>query len=365
MEAHLAAASSGSGVGREPGGSGIAAGEGSPEFSPRRNVQQRTYADFLLGLSVRRHMAGYALLRFEDLLPLQFGLVDVRKALEVQQKALEIGAVLRELRNAAPEKLRQALQEDIGGAGSLEDDDAEEDELAGLPSRTPSQSSKKPGRWIVSIDDSTVDRAKPVTHADNVAQQAIAMLQGLVIGDCKRLFKVAPVLVHPRKARLLVGVRGRGEEARKEVFEVARVKVSDFPAIVNERSGSLKDDTFLMSDAWASARHAQRAAMVAELRSDARLVEELRREVLASKPLKRLEEAAAELYPRKAGRELAEVMAIRAERLIDERLHRLIDEEEARHGGAGAGGSCTGSSRGHGRGGIGTKGSSRRPGGAS
>eukprot|EP00971_Amphidinium_carterae_P239200 4748453-Amphidinium_carterae.1 len=36
--------------------------------------------DFLLGLCIRRNAAGYALLDFTDLLPLQFGIIDVRKA---------------------------------------------------------------------------------------------------------------------------------------------------------------------------------------------------------------------------------------------------------------------------------------------
>eukprot|EP00434_Breviolum_minutum_P018053 symbB.v1.2.015919.t1/scaffold1202.1/size131747/3 len=49
----------------------------------RRKVIERSpvddLGDFIISIAVRRKMTGYALLRFRDLLPLQFGIVDVSK----------------------------------------------------------------------------------------------------------------------------------------------------------------------------------------------------------------------------------------------------------------------------------------------
>jgi len=132
----------------------------------RDAVPSLQHSDFVLGLSIRRHVTGYALLRFEDLLPLQFGLIDVRKALEVQQKALEIAAVLRDLRQAAPEKLRQVAP----GSAQLH-----------MATSAEGASSKSRWRWVVSVDDSTVDRSPPTNARESGTQRTIAMLQGLVI----------------------------------------------------------------------------------------------------------------------------------------------------------------------------------------
>lgn len=277
--------------GLESTGTGGAAAAGGP-------------AHFLLGLSIRRHLAGYALLRFRDLLPLQFGLIDVRKALEVQQKAVEVAAALRELRQAAPQLLLRAAP----------------DEQMAFPENS------RLWRWVVSVDDSTVDRSPPTDVKQSATQRSIAMLQGMVIGDCKRLFRVAPSLVHPRRSRQLLGIRGLGPRARKEVYEIASAQVPDFP-VVKSRNGVMLEDTLLMSDAWVSARCAQRALLVAEKRADASLMSSLRREALASKQLSRMSEAVAELHPRRASRELADVLESRVEWLVEERIQRLLDEE--------------------------------------
>lgn len=260
----------------------------------------------MLGLSIRRHLAGYALLRFSDLEPLQFGLVDVRKSLEVQQKALEISAVLRDLRSLAPQKLQRAASE------------ADWEDLA--------PSSSRRWQWHVSIYDSTLDRSPPANAGASAAQRAIATLQGLVIGDCKRLFKAAPALVHPRRSRLLLGVRGLGPAARQEVYEIAAARVHDFPE-VRKKNGGLADDSLLMSDAWAAARYSQRAALVAHKKSDAELVAELRRKALSSKRLVKMKEAIRELQPRKAGAELAQVLETRVEKMVEDSIHRMLDQE--------------------------------------
>lgn len=307
------------GLGGASGGSSAsgAAGGAEPPHSKAAPPQQQRVAvavgDFVLGLSVRRHLAGYALLRFRDLEPLQFGLIDVRKSMEVQQKALEISAVLRDLRDTAPQKLQRAASE------------VDVEELSLNPSRR--------WQWHVSVDDSTVDRSPPTNAGASATQRAIAMLQGLVIGDCKRLFKVAPVLVHPRRSRQLLGVRGLGPAARHEVYEIANARVPDFPA-VHKKSGVLAEDTLLMSDAWASARYSQRAVLVAQKRDDAQLVEELRQQALASRRLKRMQEAVDELQPRKAGRELAQVLQTRVEKMVEDRIQWMLDQEL--EGGAGA-----------------------------
>lgn len=302
--------------------------------------QQCKYADVVLGISVRCNMAGYALLRFSDLLPLQFGLMDVRSAADVQQKANEIVAVLRDLRREAPNKLRHA-EASAGGPserqgvewGDEEGEEEDEDEQAWRHAATSpegsSASSSASGRrlrWLVSIDDSTVDRGRPSSNAENLSQRSIAMLQGLVVGDCTRLFKAAPIIANPMRSRQLLGVRGRGPEARRQIFERACSEVADFPAVRHEKSGSLKEDTFLMSEAWSAARYAQRTARIAELRLDAELITKIRREVLKMKHMQRMSEAAAELHPRKAGRDLAEAMAKRTEHHIDQQLHHYLDE---------------------------------------
>jgi len=292
------------------GSSGETGGEAAPSSGPRFKEKPKSPAasvgDFVLGLSIRRHIAGYALLRFRDLEPLQFGLIDVRKSMEVQQKALEIGAVLRDLRNTAPQKLQRVASEQ-----DLDDFDLS-------PSRQ--------WLWHVSVDDSTIDRSPPTNAGASATQRAIAMLQGLVIGDSKRLFKVAPALVHPRRSRQLLGVRGLGPTAREQVHEIATSRVHDFPE-VRKKSGTLSEDTLLMSDAWASARYTQRAALVALKKSDAQLVEELRRQALRSRKIQRMQEAVRELQPRKAGAELAQVLESRVQKMIEDGIHRMLDKE--------------------------------------
>jgi len=296
-------------------------------------------ADLVLGICVRRHMAGFALVGFDQLLPLQFGLVDVRKAEEAQQKANEITAVLRELRQTGPEKLRQAMPEDETASTFMGDEgDEDEDEEGELrqfrQASVPRTAAKKAYRWIVCFDDSTVDRASPRNMAQTATQQATAMLQGLLMAECRRLFKTAAVLVHPRQSRQHLGIRGRGGEARSQVYNAARSRVHDFPAVTYDRSGTLKEDTYLISDAWAAARHAQRTTLVAGLREDPKLMSQLRGEIMGMRPMKRLREAAAELHPRQAGQELADVLESRVERQIDQQLLRLIEEEELRPAGS-------------------------------
>eukprot|EP00928_Gymnodinium_smaydae_P001707 TRINITY_DN10614_c0_g2_i2.p1 TRINITY_DN10614_c0_g2~~TRINITY_DN10614_c0_g2_i2.p1 ORF type:complete len:402 (+),score=75.88 TRINITY_DN10614_c0_g2_i2:121-1206(+) len=261
-------------------------------------------SDLILGIAIRKHVTGYALLRCEDLLPLQFGLVDVRKAEDVQQKALEISVALKALRATALEKLQQASPSSSSAGASA----------------------KAARRWLVSLDDSVVDRSVPRNAAETSTQRAVTLLQGLVTADAKRLFKVAPALIHPRLSRKLLGVQARGLEGRRAIYELANQQVSDFPE-VRTRGGQLAEDTYLMSDAWACARYAQRAARIAQKRQDPELMAELRREVFRSKRFKRLREAAAELQPRRAGRELEQAMESRITRAVDSLLHRMLEEE--------------------------------------
>jgi len=259
-------------------------------------------ADFVLGLSVRRHFTGYALLRYEHLAPLQFGLVDVSKAKEMQQKALEIVAILRDLRRQAPEKLAEVA---------------------------PSPSAHLPvdsGRWLVGIDDSPVDRSFARTARESTSQRLVAMLQGLVISDVKRLFRVAPILVHPRASRLRFAVRENGLEGRRKVFDIANEQVPDFPSVTH-RSGRFSLDSLLISDAWATAHYTHRASLLAQKRSDPELVGVLREQILKAKRFRKMEQAIAELLPRRAGTELAEAMETRLRRAVDLHLHRMLDEE--------------------------------------
>jgi len=259
---------------------------------------------------MRRDVTGYALLRFDDLLPLQFGLIDVRKALDVQQKALEIAAVLRDLRNAAPAKLRQVLA-GRGDTAAAADCDATD---------------RGDWRWLVSVDDSTVDRSSPSNAREANAHRTIAMLQGLVIGDAKRIFRIAPVLVHPRRSRLYYGVRHSGLQARQAIYDFVSKEVPDFPA-VRQRTGALAADTLLMSDAWATGRYAQRAALVAEKHADTELIADLRRKILRRGRFKKMSEAIEGLQPRKAGQELADVMETRLNQAVKQYLHRMLDLE--------------------------------------
>lgn len=263
-------------------------------------------ADFLLGLSVRQHLTGYALLRFADLQPLQFGLIDVRKTLELQQKALEISAVLRDLRKGAPQKLMRF-------ASDTADEGTE----------------SKKWRWVVSIDDSTVDRSPPRQAKQQHAHRAVAMLQGLVIGDTKRLFRAAPALVNPRQSRRMIGVHGLGIDARKDIFEIAVARVADFP-VIKRSNGIVNEDSYLMSDAWAAARYSQRAALVAEKQADQQLVQSLRKQALASKRIQRMQQAVADLLPRKAGKELAIVIESRVQKYVRDRIQSMLEVEQER-----------------------------------
>ncbi|CAL1134964.1 unnamed protein product [Cladocopium goreaui] len=216
--------------------------------------------DFILSIAVRRKMTGYALLRFRDLLPLQFGIVDVSKhgPDEAQKKALEIAAALRDLREVAPQKLMQL-------AADGEEMDSLDEEMK-----------NRQWKWIVALDDSTVDRGPPVNVRENKAQRTICMMQGLLIADCKRIFKSAPQVLNPRRSRQRLRVRGGpSPQVRKEIFEEACREVPDFP-VVRHRTGTLKEDTYLMSDAWATARLAQRVVLLAQKREDPKLMARIR-----------------------------------------------------------------------------------------
>eukprot|EP00930_Biecheleria_cincta_P060728 TRINITY_DN4633_c0_g1_i1.p1 TRINITY_DN4633_c0_g1~~TRINITY_DN4633_c0_g1_i1.p1 ORF type:complete len:400 (-),score=71.60 TRINITY_DN4633_c0_g1_i1:212-1411(-) len=293
--------------------------------------------DLVLALSIRRHVTGYALLRFRDLLPLQFGLVDVRKTDkdEVQQKALEIAAALRELRQQAPLKLQQVFpngndddDDDDDHADDYDDDGDGHNGLKEKASTPPDPA--RPLRWVVAVDDSTVDRSPPTNSRENQAQRTLAMLQGLVIADCKRIFKTAPQIVHPRRSRLWLGIRGLGPGARKEAFEMACHEVANFP-VVRHLSGTLSDDTLLMSDSWATAKYAQRTVLLADRRSDQQLMFKLRKEALASKQLKKINEVIGELHPRRESRDLSEVLETRVDKMVDRKLNRLLDQELMSH----------------------------------
>jgi len=275
------------------------------ELESPQAASRSAFPDVILGLSVRRHVAAYALLSFGELSALQFGMIDVRKSLDVQQKALEIQAALRELRQEAPAKLQRIMPDEIP-PGKL--------------------------KWLLSIDDSTVDRAPPRNAQYGASQREIAMLQGLVVSDCRRLFKVAPVLIHPKRARQHMSVGGQGVDARQAIHDLARGEVPDFPEI-RQSGGRLSEDSYLMSDAWASARLAQRQQLVAEKRSDMKLVTKLRSHAMMSKEMQRLKAAVDELHPRKAGRELTVVMETRVEKQVDFHINQMLDRALLRRGG--------------------------------
>lgn len=285
---------------------------------PKVKGPQLETGDYLLGLSVRRHMTGYALMSFKELTPLQFGLVNIKKAAEVQQKALEIGAVLRDLRDTAAEKLRKlSTAEDK----ALYDSDDEDE-----PPKAEEIPEGKNANWIISVDDSTVDRSLPINARENQYQRSIAMLQGLVVADCKRLFKIAPQIIHPRLSRKLLGVHGLGPPARNEVYSLAKVEVPDFPEVLR-KNGSMSLDTLLISDAWASARYAQRMYLVAQRKTDQELVARLRSEAMQNRQLRKMEQAASELYPRKAGKDLEFVLETRIQKYVEEKLAVIIEKE--------------------------------------
>ncbi|CAE7739402.1 unnamed protein product [Symbiodinium sp. CCMP2592] len=293
--------------------------------------------DFILSLAVRRQMTGYALLRFRDLLPLQqlvlqkrFGLVDYAKhgaddvrifpsllcpayqtyhvTCEAQQKGLEVLAVLRDLRQArlsfqdggleklqvfaeqiAPQKLLQLV-------GESEDSDVLEEEFR-----------QRQWKWVVAMDDSTIDRGTPKTVRESHAQRVVSMLQGLVIADCKRVFKSAPQVINPRRSRLHVGVRGGpNEEARKELFDIASKEVPDFPVIryrselfwqhfcgpvqLYEYSGTRVCNEWLrraLPFTASAARMAQRVVLLAQKREDQKLMAFLREQARSSACLNR------------------------------------------------------------------------------
>merc|ERR1712004_158027 len=82
-----------------------------------------------------------------------------------------------------------------------------------------------------------------------------------------------------------------------------------------------------MSDAWAIARYAHRESLIADLRQDPELQDEIRREVMKSSKLQKMSAAALELYPRKAGKELQTVLESRVESMVTLQMHRLLDEE--------------------------------------
>ncbi|CAE7251494.1 unnamed protein product [Symbiodinium natans] len=267
--------------------------------------------DFILSLAVRRHKTGYALLRFRDALPLQFGLVDYAKhgADDAQKKGLEVLAVLRDLRQMAPRKLMQLI-------GESEDMEVLEEEFR-----------SRQWKWIVAMDDSTIDRGPPKTVRESHAQRTVSMLQGLVIADCKRIFKSAPQVIHPRRSRLNVGVKGGpNEEARKELFDIACKEVPDFP-VIRHRTGTISEDTFAMSDAWASARMAQRVVLLAQKREDQKLMAFLREQAIDSKPIKKLAQVVSELYPRRESKELSDVMEKKIEAMVAEKLNKILNEE--------------------------------------
>jgi len=281
----------------------------------RKKVIERSplddLGDFIISIAVRRKMTGYALLRFRDLLPLQFGIVDVSKhgPDEAQKKALEISAALRDLRQVAPQKLMEL-------AADSEEMDALDEEMK-----------NRQWKWIVAMDDSTIDRGPPVNVRENKAQRTISMLNGLLIAECKRIFKSAPQVINPRRSRQKLGVRGGpSPQVRKEIFEEACREVPDFP-VVRHRTGTMAEDTYLMSDAWAAARMAQRVVLLGQKREDAKLMTRLREQAMASKQVRKLMEVISELHPRKESKELSDVLEKKVDHLVEEKLNQLLEED--------------------------------------
>ncbi|CAK9026824.1 Uncharacterized protein SCF082_LOCUS17675 [Durusdinium trenchii] len=64
-----------------------------------------------------------------------------------------------------------------------------------------------------------------------------------------------------------------------------------------------------MSDAWATARLAQRVVLLAQKREDQKLMARLREQAMSSKQIKKLSEVILELHPRKESKELSDVSA--------------------------------------------------------
>ena len=108
-----------------------------------------------------------------------------------------------------------------------------------------------------------------------------------------------------------------------EVLSLARKSIPEFP-VVNHKSGALDENTLLMSDAWASARYAQRVELVQEKKKDPILMEKIRRKVLGSKQLQRMSDVVEQLHPRNVGSDMAAVLESRVQRLIDTELHNQL-----------------------------------------
>ncbi|CAK8988348.1 unnamed protein product [Durusdinium trenchii] len=189
------------------------------------------------------------------------------------------------------------------------------------------ESHNRKWKWIVALDDSTMDKGAPVNVREDQAQRTVSMLQGLLISDCKRIFKTAPYVLNPRRSRQRLGVRGGpSPQVRKEIFEEACQEVADFP-VVRYGSGTVSEDTYLMSDAWATARLAQRVVLLAQKREDQKLMARLREQAMSSKQIKKLSEVILELHPRKESKELSDVLEKKVDQIVEENLYKLLDKE--------------------------------------
>ncbi|CAK9026843.1 Uncharacterized protein SCF082_LOCUS17690 [Durusdinium trenchii] len=82
-----------------------------------------------------------------------------------------------------------------------------------------------------------------------------------------------------------------------------------------------------MSDAWATARLAQRVVLLAQKREDQKLMARLREQAMSSKQIKKLSEVILELHPRKESKELSDVLEKKVDQIVEENLYKLLDKE--------------------------------------
>ena len=156
---------------------------------------------------------------------------------------------------------------------------------------------------------------------------------GIILSEISRMWQNVPILqVHPAEARSRVFGENRvaaRDAARARLFGLAKEKIPAFPA-VKTRNGKVDVSSYYMSDAWATALFTRTQFYMDRALRNEEVTKQLREQVMGSKEIRRLQEAARTLHPRSSASQLEDCLEKRVQQMIRSRAYKMALADDVR-----------------------------------
>lgn len=262
------------------------------------NKKEFKFPDLVVGMECSQSRAGYSILKFDDLSPVKFGLIDLSGLSDYHEAAAEIAGVMRVLKSEQDEAFNKKLTWSFGM------------------------------REHMRIPADSIEYKK---------RKKLMELQGVVGFALNQMFQSKPIPVSPGQYLRFMDIQSDVDAGRAKIFEAAVANVPDFP-VVNREDGRFSRRTFLMSDAWAIAHYTQRLVRVEAMEKDSKFKELLEIKVGKDKRLCQIKQSldnmkfsSSDSRDLTIERELRETLRTRMTKLSNDLAWQTILKEDDYH----------------------------------